>query len=1049
MSSALTPSTSNLAVVWDVIDGALDWEPLGCTDAGQPPEKTNIGIVVVVQGAPATVTCPEILEAYGCNAVVSQCTVKDCCLKDGDMIAFTPQVVGGSPFVTAPCWRRRSPPIPDSTCHSGSRSTVDIGEHDRWTEEEQTGDSNTKGDSSDDSQIVYVGIVTDASVEVGFSTAVCPKSGCQADIKIDPSVAKPSLLEKHDVVAFKIKDVNSDYPTAVGPLWKLYGWNGKDSPKLGDFVGFVRKSPSGELAVDCSDAEAVHGQKLHLSPKIVSFCGLCAGHTIAFCVEVGAEGSPQVVAPCWKCCTESTAVPSSSSTAEEPIPKTVIPPNVSKPVPHTVPDLGQKPPARLLHQVVRPNRPPEPNAAKIPVEAKLSDERAFARKYPQAVPPPVDSWAVDVDPITSTAADPATENDSTTPARFAGANPTKQTEVVTKLRPKAGLPVAKPKSVPGSDSVAWAAAGKRPGSAKGLSIPPRKKPVAPKHPPPEPKSVPRSDSVAWAAAEKRPVLAKGFSIPPLRKPVAPKHPPPGFLFDSKVDPGSGLPATSKQPSKNARSFRVNRSDIADAAVDAAAAPASITTQCPGAKMTKTPEAFFLSPPTPAEVADVVCVARPAAHSKPALIVASKRAATAAAKAAATAAAAAVNKAWVREVQGCEGHKEMKPTEKMVPAPPDVSTPRATSDPGITVHKPDPKPVQQEAKTNVKQAQPAAIVEQHSLRSLPIPVHNARAKRMSKKDSHRIEGSCIVVPDETASGNGCAKGKSFPSEVSNPINTSPKIDSRTEPDNLPARTSLASDDFNRSAADGAKKVKGPDTNNDHAEEKFDKLMVRDGLPCIKRGDITMGVVKMSDEVLGVSTIACPCLHSSEDVRVSRKLVDPEILAPNDVVAFSFSADSRGHRSPCPPFWKLMVPPMATNAGGPPKIPGEFAEFLGKIETAISKTVARVRTFALDSNRKAAVQISEKVMDQCLLNFGDIIAFALDQSPGRRLDVDGPVWRCCTAPRIGNEAEGFIQKATDETKEVSETKAKAAKMSIMQRSSSGEPPPVKRVKTSASK
>lgn len=75
----------------------------------------------------------------------------------------------------------------------------------------------------------------------------CPEAAVSGEVYVAKPVADPELLADYDVVAIKIEARPSGSASAVAPLWKLVGWNGKDAPALGDYVGHVLAQGSGGL----------------------------------------------------------------------------------------------------------------------------------------------------------------------------------------------------------------------------------------------------------------------------------------------------------------------------------------------------------------------------------------------------------------------------------------------------------------------------------------------------------------------------------------------------------------------------------------------------------------------------------------------------------------------------------------------------------------------------------------------------------------------------------------------------------------------------------
>lgn len=336
-----------VAPVWKLVGAAV-------ASAGkQIPQRfgKHLGRLQRLSGVGAwTVECPELFEAHGRHAIMLDKVATTCKFSPGEMVVFDALVgVAGQPLLTAPCWKcvagaasaaaaqgtlpkviERVAEIPSpgaklkavATAASAAASKASQKPPpttqallrpqlaNRTPAPADGAEDASAGQQSETPQAinpdaVYMGVVSTASAAQGFSTVSCPESGSEHDVFVNGSVASPGRLKKHDVVAFKI-NVNCDgLPEAAPPLWKLVGWSGREPPRLGEFVGYLRTSAqTGRSHVECADVASTHGCEAEIHEKVMEFCGLSAGDIVAFSVKISPAGKPHVLAPCWKCCTE-------------------------------------------------------------------------------------------------------------------------------------------------------------------------------------------------------------------------------------------------------------------------------------------------------------------------------------------------------------------------------------------------------------------------------------------------------------------------------------------------------------------------------------------------------------------------------------------------------------------------------------------------------------------------------------------------------------------------------------------------------------------------
>lgn len=150
----------------------------------------------------------------------------------------------------------------------------------------------------------HVGRVSLVDLEKNVSMVRCPVSNLPRDVYVHQSVAEPSALALNDVACFKIHMNRNGLPQASAPLWKRVGVDVSDSNvRFGEFQGLVmRPSEDGPFSVDCSDVTLLHGRDATMTEETVNLSGLVEGNLICFDVSVNQNGDPEVLPPCWICC---------------------------------------------------------------------------------------------------------------------------------------------------------------------------------------------------------------------------------------------------------------------------------------------------------------------------------------------------------------------------------------------------------------------------------------------------------------------------------------------------------------------------------------------------------------------------------------------------------------------------------------------------------------------------------------------------------------------------------------------------------------------------
>lgn len=149
----------------------------------------------------------------------------------------------------------------------------------------------------------HAGRVSLIDLEKFVSLVRCPASGFSRDVYVHQSVADPSALSLNDVVCFKVHMNSKGLPQASAPFWKRVGIESSESfTRFGEFQGLVVRSEDGPISIDCPDVTQLHGRDAVMQEESAELCQLVEGNLICFDVSVNEGGDPEVIPPCWICC---------------------------------------------------------------------------------------------------------------------------------------------------------------------------------------------------------------------------------------------------------------------------------------------------------------------------------------------------------------------------------------------------------------------------------------------------------------------------------------------------------------------------------------------------------------------------------------------------------------------------------------------------------------------------------------------------------------------------------------------------------------------------
>jgi len=149
----------------------------------------------------------------------------------------------------------------------------------------------------------HAGRVSLIDLEKFVSLVRCPASGFSRDVYVHQSVADPGALSLNDVVCFKVHMNSKGLPQASAPFWKRVGIESSESfARFGEFQGLVVRSEDGPISIDCPDVTQLHGRDAVMQEESADLCQLVEGNLICFDVSVNQGGDPEVIPPCWICC---------------------------------------------------------------------------------------------------------------------------------------------------------------------------------------------------------------------------------------------------------------------------------------------------------------------------------------------------------------------------------------------------------------------------------------------------------------------------------------------------------------------------------------------------------------------------------------------------------------------------------------------------------------------------------------------------------------------------------------------------------------------------
>jgi len=318
---------------------------------GEPSFGELEGVLArVLEGGHGFLESDEIKDRYGRDVYVHRKVMEQCGLKKGDTVAFNVHVSeAGNPQASFPCWIRvalkgrqdipqdrgdawssskgrteqpRTPPWASSK--AGNRADTRSRSGDRRPQRGQQGSHGSsrvtpRSDKARSLEPVdgmplpegyHLGHVASVEATRGVSMVKCPASDFTNDVYVHQSVADPSALAVDDVVCFRVHVNKRGLPQASAPFWKQVGRDELDDrPSFGEFQGLVQRPESdGSATVESSEIVREYGREAYLPEEALKQCGLFEGNLIRFNVYAANKREPEVLAPCWICCSSPNLV---------------------------------------------------------------------------------------------------------------------------------------------------------------------------------------------------------------------------------------------------------------------------------------------------------------------------------------------------------------------------------------------------------------------------------------------------------------------------------------------------------------------------------------------------------------------------------------------------------------------------------------------------------------------------------------------------------------------------------------------------------------------
>jgi len=157
------------------------------------------------------------------------------------------------------------------------------------------------------------------------------------------------------------------------------------------------------------------------------------------------------------------------------------------------------------------------------------------------------------------------------------------------------------------------------------------------------------------------------------------------------------------------------------------------------------------------------------------------------------------------------------------------------------------------------------------------------------------------------------------------------------------------------------------------------------------ELHIGTVRVADETGGFSKVSCPNSGFGCDVHVHGDVADPEVLAPDDVVAFKIHVGADGVPQAAAPFWKLM-------GSDGQRRPAAFGTHCGRVGDMGSNGRGFVACPEVSRAHGSDPLYHDSILSLCFLTPGDTIAFDVHVEGHGKPWVCLPLWRYCWTSEV---------------------------------------------------
>ncbi|CAE8687470.1 unnamed protein product [Polarella glacialis] len=123
-------------------------------------------------------------------------------------------------------------------------------------------------------------------------------AACQLDCCYAPCCCFTVMLVVYQRRSLPARCLDAEKLSTLGSA------SAEDPINMGEYQGLVAGIlPDGSAHIECLDIKEAFGGRSAVVPEfVIADCGLVEGNLVCFSVQVTGEGIPEVIAPCWICC---------------------------------------------------------------------------------------------------------------------------------------------------------------------------------------------------------------------------------------------------------------------------------------------------------------------------------------------------------------------------------------------------------------------------------------------------------------------------------------------------------------------------------------------------------------------------------------------------------------------------------------------------------------------------------------------------------------------------------------------------------------------------